>query len=182
MATTQWTDAGRLGDDIPDDDPRAATYGDPFAGAQEPIDDYDAAVYVISIAAELAGMHPQTLRTYERKGLIDPARTEGNTRRYSRRDIDRLRFIQTLTQDEGLNLAGVRVVLQMGEQLQRSRQRVRDLEDMVRTLASRLQDTTSGGDRRFEIVPAPPRDVEVHPRFHRTGSGRPRPPGTTRRA
>ena len=132
-------------------------------------DDYDAPVYVISIAAELADMHPQTLRAYERKGLIEPSRTEGNTRRYSRRDIDRLRFIQTLTQDEGLNLAGVRVVLDLGEQLQRSRNRVRELEEMVRHLATRLQDDVEAAHKshRFEIVPAPNRDVEVHPRLRR---------------
>lgn len=136
---------------------------------REPHDDYDAPVYVISIAAELADMHPQTLRAYERKGLVDPSRTEGNTRRYSRRDIDRLRFIQTLTQDEGLNLAGVRVVLDLGEQLQRTRNRVRELEEMVRHLATRLQDDVEAAHKshRFEIVPAPKSDVEVHSRLRR---------------
>ncbi|MGI9621574.1 MAG: heat shock protein transcriptional repressor HspR [Acidimicrobiales bacterium] len=68
------------------------------------------AVYIISVAAELAGVHPQTLRIYERKGLVDPARTGGGSRRYSDADIDRLRKIQELT-NEGLNLAGVKRVL-----------------------------------------------------------------------
>ena len=68
------------------------------------------AVYIISVAAELAGVHPQTLRIYERKGLVDPARTEGGSRRYSDFDIDLLRRIQELT-NEGLNLAGVKKVL-----------------------------------------------------------------------
>lgn len=68
------------------------------------------AVYVISVAAELAGVHPQTLRIYERKGLVDPARTAGGSRRYSDEDIDQLRRIQELT-NEGLNLAGVQRVL-----------------------------------------------------------------------
>ncbi len=68
------------------------------------------AVYIISVAAELAGVHPQTLRIYERKGLVDPARTEGGSRRYSDFDIDLLRRIQELTND-GLNLAGVKKVL-----------------------------------------------------------------------
>src|SRR5918992_5129543 len=72
----------------------------------------DRAVYVISVAAELAGVHPQTLRIYERKGLVDPARTGGGNRRYSEDDIDRLRRIQDLTND-GLNLAGVKRVLQL---------------------------------------------------------------------
>jgi MerR family transcriptional regulator/heat shock protein HspR len=70
------------------------------------------AVFVISVAAELAGMHPQTLRIYERKGLLDPARTGGNSRRYSEYDLDRLRRIQELT-SAGLNLAGVKRVLQL---------------------------------------------------------------------
>jgi len=70
------------------------------------------AVYVISVAAELAGVHPQTLRIYERKGLVEPARTQGGSRRYSQADIDHLRRIQSLT-DEGLNLAGVKRVLEL---------------------------------------------------------------------
>ena len=70
------------------------------------------AVYVISVAAELAGLHPQTLRIYERKGLVDPARTGGGSRRYSQADIDLLRRIQDLTH-EGLNLAGVKRVLEL---------------------------------------------------------------------
>ena len=70
------------------------------------------AVYIISVAAELAGVHPQTLRIYERKGLLEPARTVGGSRRYSQADIDHLRRIQELT-DEGLNLAGVKKVLEL---------------------------------------------------------------------
>src|SRR2546425_768638 len=68
-------------------------------------------VYVISVAAELAGVHPQTLRIYERKGLLEPQRTAGNTRRYSEDDIARLRRILELTQEKGVNLAGVRIIL-----------------------------------------------------------------------
>jgi MerR family transcriptional regulator/heat shock protein HspR len=79
------------------------------------------AVYVISVAAELAGMHPQTLRIYERRGLLDPARTVGGSRRYSERDIDRLRRIQDLT-GVGLNLEGVRRVLELEEEVERLRQ------------------------------------------------------------
>ena len=73
------------------------------------------AVYVISVAAELAGVHPQTLRIYERKGLLDPARTGGGSRRYSERDIDRLRRIQDLT-TAGLNLEGVRRVMELEDE------------------------------------------------------------------
>jgi MerR family transcriptional regulator/heat shock protein HspR len=74
------------------------------------------AVYVISVAAELAGVHPQTLRIYERKGLVDPARTSGGSRRYSDADIEQLRRISELT-DEGLNLAGVKKVLALEAEL-----------------------------------------------------------------
>ncbi len=80
----------------------------------------DRAVYVISVAAELAGMHPQTLRIYERKGLLDPARTGGGSRRYSDIDISRLQRIQELTND-GLNLAGVKRVLELEAALEATR-------------------------------------------------------------
>ena len=87
----------------------------------------DQAVYIISVAAELAGVHPQTLRIYEQKGLVRPYRTQGNTRRYSEADIDRLRRVQLLTQD-GVNLAGVKRILAMEEELQRMRRRIAQLE------------------------------------------------------
>ncbi len=76
------------------------------------------AVYVISVAAELAGVHPQTLRVYERKGLLDPSRTQGGSRRFSEQDLDRLRLIQGLT-NEGLNLEGVRRVLELQDEVAR---------------------------------------------------------------
>jgi DNA-binding transcriptional MerR regulator len=85
------------------------------------------AVYIISVAAELAGVHPQTLRIYERKGLVRPHRTRGNTRRYSEADIDRLRRIQRLTQ-EGVNLAGAKRIMALEEELYRVRTRVAQLE------------------------------------------------------
>ncbi|MDP9404532.1 MAG: MerR family transcriptional regulator [Actinomycetota bacterium] len=81
------------------------------------------AVYVISVAAELAGVHPQTLRIYERKGLVDPARTGGGSRRYSERDIERLRRIQELTA-VGLNLEGVRRVMALEDENERLRQQL----------------------------------------------------------
>ena len=89
------------------------------------------AVFVISVAAELAGVHPQTLRIYERKGLLDPARTGGGSRRYSEVDIDRLRRIQELT-NEGLNLAGVKMVLELEEELARVRERMAQLQEDAR--------------------------------------------------
>jgi MerR family transcriptional regulator/heat shock protein HspR len=89
------------------------------------------AVFVISIAAELAGVHPQTLRIYERKGLLDPARTGGGSRRYSEVDIARLQRIQELT-NEGLNLAGVKRVLELEEQVAELRQRMAELQEDAR--------------------------------------------------
>jgi MerR family transcriptional regulator/heat shock protein HspR len=84
--------------------------------------------YMISIAAELVGMHPQTLRMYEQKGLVQPKRTAGNTRLYSEADLERLRLIQKLTTQFGLNLAGVEAVLDLEEQLQRMQARMERLE------------------------------------------------------
>jgi MerR family transcriptional regulator/heat shock protein HspR len=105
------------------------------------------AVYVISIAAELAGMHPQTLRIYERKGLLEPARTSGGSRRYSDADINMLRRIQELT-DEGLNLAGVKRVLALEAHLAALETELHQ----VRTEAARAVDETHRSYRR-DLVP-----------------------------
>ncbi|MCI0426040.1 MAG: helix-turn-helix transcriptional regulator [Actinobacteria bacterium] len=111
------------------------------------------AVFVISVAAELAGMHPQTLRIYERKGLIDPFRTPGGTRRYSQEDIERLQLIQELT-SQGLNLEGVRRVLALQEenrQLKRKVDRLRDkIEDLEEDTERRLEEMARA--YRREIV------------------------------
>ena len=88
--------------------------------------------YMISIAAELVGMHPQTLRMYEQKGLVRPQRTSGNTRLYSEADLERLRLIQRLTGELGLNLAGVEAVIGLEEQLQRMHARLERLEREMR--------------------------------------------------
>lgn len=91
------------------------------------------AVYIISVAAEIAGVHPQTLRIYERKGLVRPARTAGNTRRYSERDIDRLREIQDLT-TRGVNLAGVKVIMELQAEINRARRQMDELRrELMRT-------------------------------------------------
>ena len=92
----------------------------------------DRAVFVISVAAELAGVHPQTLRIYERKGLLQPKRTQGNTRRYSQRDIEHLRRIQDLTQAAGVNLAGVKIIMEMQAEIEALQRRQADLELEVR--------------------------------------------------
>jgi MerR family transcriptional regulator/heat shock protein HspR len=88
--------------------------------------------YMISVAAELVGMHPQTLRMYEQKGLVRPQRTAGNTRLYSEADLERLRLIQRLTGELGLNLAGVEAVLGLEEQLQLMQARMKRLEREMR--------------------------------------------------
>ena len=92
--------------------------------------------YMISVAAELVGMHPQTLRVYEQKGLVQPKRTAGNTRLYSERDLERLRLVQRLTTELGLNLAGVEHVLRLEDELRRMQNRMdrleRELRDEIR--------------------------------------------------
>ena len=88
--------------------------------------------YMISVAADLVGMHPQTLRIYEQKGLVRPARTPGGTRLYSERDVDRLRLINRLTSELGLNLAGVERVLHLEDELQRMRRRIERMEREMR--------------------------------------------------
>jgi len=93
--------------------------------------------YMISVAAELVGMHPQTLRIYEQKGLVRPKRTSGNTRLYSEEDLQRLRLIQRLTTDYGLNLAGVEMVLGLEDQLKRMQRR---MDRMERELRERMRD------------------------------------------
>src|SRR5690348_6452377 len=105
------------------------------------------AVYVISVAAELAGVHPQTLRIYERKGLVDPARTRGGSRRYSDEDIALLRRIQELT-NEGLNLAGVQRVLALEAENRR-------LREQVATLRSDAEEAVAETHRQYrrDIVP-----------------------------
>jgi MerR family transcriptional regulator/heat shock protein HspR len=102
-------------------------------GADRDRDD-DRAVYVISVAAELAGVHPQTLRIYERKGLVRPHRTSGNTRRYSERDIELLRQIQDLTQAHGINLAGVKQIIEMETELEALRAAIEDLRERLAKL------------------------------------------------
>jgi MerR family transcriptional regulator/heat shock protein HspR len=88
--------------------------------------------YMISVAAELVGMHPQTLRMYETKGLVRPQRTPGNTRLYSEADLERLRLIQTLKAELGINLAGVEIVLRLEDELRKVQRRLERLERQMR--------------------------------------------------
>ncbi len=113
----------------------------------------DRAVYIISVAAELAGVHPQTLRIYERKGLLRPQRTSGNTRRYSERDIARLQMIQELTQREWVNLAGVKLIMQMQTELEELRRRTAELEAELRRVRRGRPVPLGPSSASFDIVP-----------------------------
>lgn len=113
----------------------------------------DRAVYIISVAAELAGVHPQTLRIYERKGLLRPHRTSGNTRRYSDRDISRLQLIQELTQDQGVNLAGVKLIMQMQTELEELRRRTAQLDAELRRVRRPRSTPLGPSSAAVQIVP-----------------------------
>lgn len=103
------------------------------------VDDKDRPLYMISVAAELAGVHPQTLRIYEQKGLVSPQRTRGNTRMYSEADIERLQLINDLT-DEGINLAGVIRILDLKGRLDDRDEELDALHRRVRRLADRVHE------------------------------------------
>jgi MerR family transcriptional regulator/heat shock protein HspR len=127
-----------------------------------PTGDEERAVYVISVAAELAGVHPQTLRIYERKGLVRPQRTQGNTRRYSDRDIRVLRQIQDLTQDRGINLAGVKMVIEMQAELEALRRRTEELETQLRSSRRAAQKAQARREERSASI-VPIRSVYLPP-------------------
>ena len=113
--------------------------------------DEDTPVFVISVAAELAGMHAQTLRQYDRLGLVSPSRTRGGGRRYSARDIATLREVQRLSQEEGVSLAGIQRILELEHQVDALRARVRELADEL----DRVRDAHSQpGSRVFAVGPA----------------------------
>jgi MerR family transcriptional regulator/heat shock protein HspR len=111
--------------------------------------------YMISVAADLVGMHPQTLRIYESKGLIRPKRTAGNTRLYSEADIERLRLIQQLTNELGLNLAGVDQVLRLEDELRRMHRRLDRMERQMREAINEVHRQY----RRDLILWKPPIDI-----------------------
>ena len=132
--------------------------------------DEDRGVFMISVAAELAEMHPQTLRIYEARGLITPKRSPKNTRLYSQRDVERLKRIQHMTNEEGLNLAGVETVLEMEarveamrRELEAKRQRTQELETQLNEEMARVHERL-----HTEIVPYgayepdPPVEIPVH--------------------
>lgn len=112
-------------------------------------------MYVISVAAELAGVHPQTLRMYERKGLLRPERTQGRGRRYSDRDVEHVRLIQALTQERGVNLAGVEMVMELTRELDETRRRLARIEAALAEAEARMQEEIERVRRsmRKDLVP-----------------------------
>ena len=111
--------------------------------------DPDAAIFPVSVAAALADMHPQTLRTYDRLGLVVPKRAKGGGRRYSPSDITKLRLVQTLSQDEGINLNGIRRIIEMSDQLVQANKRIAELmarlTDIVTTDTPRVFTAAASG-------------------------------------
>ncbi len=124
-------------------------------------DAHSRAVYVISVAAELAGVHPQTLRVYERKGLLDPSRTRGGSRRFSEQDLDRLRHIQDLT-NAGLNLEGVRRVMELETEVARLRGQVEQMAAEAREAVARVHQ-----QYRRDLVPVSNAPASVRARSTR---------------
>lgn len=121
----------------------------------------DLPVYVISVAARLCGLHPQTLRTYDRLGLVSPSRTSGRGRRYSPRDVEQLREVQRLSQDEGVNLAGIKRILELENEVAALRARIVELQaDLVETArAAARREAEVHASYRRELVPRHPRHV-----------------------
>ncbi len=122
-------------------------------------------LYMISVAADLAGMHPQTLRIYETRGLVRPQRSSGNTRLYSEEDVERLRRIQALTNDLGMNLAGVERVLELERELDTARRRLASLERRAERARHELQEEldTLRRSGRAELVRYEPASLALVP-------------------
>ncbi|MFR9672960.1 heat shock protein transcriptional repressor HspR [Streptomyces sp. TR06-5] len=115
----------------------------------------DSPVYVISVAAQLSGLHPQTLRQYDRLGLVSPDRTAGRGRRYSARDIELLRQVQQLSQDEGINLAGIKRIIELENQVTALQSRVAELQQAVEgaAVAMRQREQQVHASYRRDLVP-----------------------------
>jgi MerR family transcriptional regulator/heat shock protein HspR len=120
----------------------------------------EARTFLISVAAELAGMHAQTLRTYDRLGLVSPQRSSGGGRRYSQRDVDLLREVQRLSQDEGVNLAGIKRIIELTNQVEALQSRVREMAQEIEHLRARQR-------RDIAVVPKSTAVVVWQPRNKR---------------
>jgi len=137
----------------------------PQPDAKEASEGASRGVYMISVAAELAGMHPQTLRIYESRGLITPKRSPKNTRLYSQEDVERLRRIQELTTEMGMNLAGVEKVFELEEELERMRRRMRNFHRHADRVQRELEQEIDRVRRSFkrELVPYEPPEQALLP-------------------
>ena len=155
----------------------------------------DSPVYVISVAAELSGLHPQTLRAYDRLGLVSPGRSAGRGRRYSLRDVVLLREVQRLSQEDGVNLSGIKQILELGAELDRARRLLAELTTEVAQLRAELESTRAVAARLAGLVRnraagaqlVPVRNVSAGSRPDATSPGgsvgptpgeQPAPPGT----
>src|SRR5262245_11798258 len=112
----------------------------------------DTPVYVIAVAAQLSGLHPQTLRAYDRLGLVSPGRTAGRGRRYSLRDILILREVQRLSQEDGVNLSGIKRILELESEWQRSRIRLAELAEEINQLRAELESTRAVAARLAALL------------------------------
>jgi MerR family transcriptional regulator, heat shock protein HspR len=129
-------------------------------GAKRSEDRDSARTFLISVAAELAGMHAQTLRTYDRLGLVSPRRSSGGGRRYSQRDVDLLREVQRLSQDEGVNLAGIKRIIELTNQ-------VEALQSRIREMAEELEQSRTNQRRDLAVAPKSTALVVWQPRQKR---------------
>jgi len=120
--------------------------GNPFEVAD------DSPVYVISVAAELSGLHPQTLRAYDRLGLVSPGRSSGRGRRYSLRDVLLLREVQRLSQEDGVNLSGIKQILELGAELDRARRMLAEMTAEISQLRAELESTRAVAARLAGLV------------------------------
>ena len=142
----------------------------------------DTPVYVISVAAELSGLHPQTLRAYDRLGLVSPGRSAGRGRRYSLRDVVLLREVQRLSQEEGVNLSGIKQILELGAELERARRLLAEMTTEIAQLRAELESTRAVAARLAGLVRnraasaqlVPVRNVRTGPR---PGTSAPPPAG-----
>ncbi|WP_179816188.1 heat shock protein transcriptional repressor HspR [Allostreptomyces psammosilenae] len=140
----------------PDTPAGAGPLGGRRAGARNPYElTEESPVYVISVAAQLSGLHPQTLRQYDRIGLVSPDRTAGRGRRYSARDIEQLREVQRLSQEEGINLAGIKRIVELRNEVAALRERIAEMEAALdeATSAVRAREAAVHASYRRDLVP-----------------------------
>lgn len=130
----------------------------------------DSPVYVISVAAQLSGLHPQTLRTWDRLGLVSPSRSSGQGRRYSLRDVLALREVQRLSQQEGVNLSGIKRILELDKELRRHQQRLADVSAELAQLRVELESTRSVAARLAGLLRARSGGAQLVP-VHKPGAG-----------